>query len=281
MPTISRWQPPRAWDSSATWPGCSRSKQPLVKPTRSPALRQKAARAWAVARSTTLAAPDRDAAGDVGEAGGRHQVAAGGQRHGECRQHAVAGARDVEHLAGLGGQVHRRRAAAHQGHAGLAAGDQDGRQARRLDQPRGRLGDRLVAGIGERRGERQLLPVGGQQGDAGIAREIAALGIGDRRHAGRPRPVDDAAQHGIAQHALGVVGEDHEVGLADARLDRRQDALPGRRAHRPQLLMISPQHLLDAGDEARLRRPAPARCCRRAGDAASTRRHPRRRPRSG
>jgi len=71
------------------------------------------------------------------------------------------------------------------------------------------LGDRRVAGIGERRGERQLLPVRGQQRDAGITREIAALGIGDRRHAGRPRSVDDAAQHGIAQHTLGVVGKDH------------------------------------------------------------------------
>ena len=122
---------PRACSSRWTCPGCSRSKQPLVKPMRQPLRRQRSTCSAAASRVTILrSAPpcgdqpakqvvlarhrgadfaDHDAGRDVGQPHRDLQLQPGRHAGRERGDHGVARARHVEHLGRLGRESAARR----------------------------------------------------------------------------------------------------------------------------------------------------------------------------
>ena len=125
----------RAPASSLTWPGCSRSKQPLVKPMRRPCARHSASRSSSTSSRTRSFPPARASrpAGCAGAIRRRYRRGAALADHdrgaalaariagsksarsasidGEHRHHRVARARHVAHLHRIGRHVDRRAAA--------------------------------------------------------------------------------------------------------------------------------------------------------------------------
>ncbi len=164
----------------------------------------------------------------------------------------VAGTGHVEDAMGLGGHVEGRLAALDQRHAGGAAGDQDGAD-RDLGKhrPAGRL-SRLVALGADARELRHLLDIGREQGGAGKDRRVGLLRIDDYRHAGLVCRGDQGLDGARVEDALGVVGEDDDLGLGQ-RLGSIRDDLGGDRlGHGVDILGIDAEQLVPAGEEPRL-----------------------------
>ena len=107
------------------------------------------------------------------------------------------------------------RAGLDQGHAALAARHQQSGDAGGGDRLLGGGGDEVVVLAGHAGGRRQLAAVGRQQIGPGIAPEIPALGIDHQALARAMDHGDGALQHLVAEHALGVVGEQHDVDRAE------------------------------------------------------------------
>ncbi len=83
------------------------------------------------------------------------------------------------------------------------------------------LSSRVGAAAG---GLGEFLAIGRQQRRAAIDREIGALGIDDDGLAEFSRGVDDVADHARRQHALGVVGQQHDIGARRAAAGWRRSA---------------------------------------------------------
>ncbi len=140
-----------------------------------------------------------------------------------------------------------RLAGAQQGHALLAAGDQQGTQIQ--------LGHQCLAffqqGLFVRHRPHHRLElgqIGGQQGGAPVAAEITALGVHQHRHAGLAGQGDQPGA--VAQGALGVIGQHQGAAAGQPAFHllgerRRVLVLEG-------LLEIQPQQLLLAADHAQL-----------------------------
>ena len=105
----------------------------------------------------------------------------------------------------------------------------------------GRFGEFLAAGREQRRA---------------IEREIGALGIDDHSLAELLRGVDDVADHARGQHALGVIGQQHDVGAGELRQDGVDQFLFDIRGNRLRQFPIRAQHVGGEmlGDEAQLSR---------------------------
>ena len=88
-----------------------------------------------------------------------------------------------------------------------------------------RRGGNVLVGIGAAAGGfGKFLAVGRQQRGAAIDREIGALGIDDHALAELPRGIDDVADHARRQHALGIVGQQHDIGARRAAAGSRRSA---------------------------------------------------------
>ena len=150
-PTISRSQAPRAAVSTLTWPGCRMSKQPLVKPMRSPCLRHSARCASrSPPAGTIFSSAASDACGRIfrRNSGRRHgggalladrdrrrrirhpqrglPIGPGRERQRQRGGDRVARAGDVAHLDRQRRHVDRLAAANHQRHAVFALRHQHG-----------------------------------------------------------------------------------------------------------------------------------------------------------
>ena len=126
---------------------------------------------------------------------------------------------DVAHLDRMRRHMDRLAVARHQRHAVLALRHQHGLAIGKLHRVLRGGGDVRV-GIGAAAGRfREFLAIGRQQRRAAIDREIGALGIDDHALAEFARGVDDVADHPRGQHALGIVGQQHDIGARQQRQD--------------------------------------------------------------
>ena len=131
-------------------------------------------------------------------------------------------------------------AARHQRHAVLALRHQHGLAIGKLHRVLRRFRDALFA-VGAAAGRfREFLAVGREQRRAAIDREIGALGIDDDALAEFARGVDDVADHPRRQHALGIVGQQHDIGARQQRQDGVDQFLLDRR-RRPAAPTPSPR----------------------------------------
>lgn len=204
---------------------------------------------------------DGDGGGGIGHAQRRIPVRAGRKRYCERGGDGVTGAGDVAHLRREGRNVHGPAIARHQRHAVLALRDQD-RLA--IGEPHHVLAglDDALHRLGPAAGRfREFLAIGREQRGTAIDRPVQALGIDHHGLAELARGVDGVADHARGQHALGVVGQQHDVGARDLRQDRVDqfgfDVIGSRR----RLLPIRAQHVRGKmlGDEAGFSRGRPRR----------------------
>ena len=173
--------------------------------------------------------------------------------------HRVARAGDVAHFHRKRRHVNGFALARHQRHAVLALRHQDRLAIGELHGVLRGIGDGLV-GIGAAAGGfGEFLAVGRQQRRAAIDREIGALGIDDHPLIELLRAVDDVADHARRQHALGIVGQQHDIGAGEQRQDGVDQFLLDLAGCRLSQLPIGAQHMGREmlGDEAHLagRRP--------------------------
>lgn len=176
----------------------------------------------------------------------------GGQGGGDGGNHRIAGAGDVEHLARLSGQVSRFAGRPHQGHALLAASDENGLDAAGLYQLARRGGDgRRVVGRQTAR-LRQFLAVGRDHRGATIARPVGALGVNHHRHATRARKFDQSRRYRLGQHALAIIRQHQRAGPGHLVGGRSGQPLQCQVGDWGQRLVIGAQKLLVARDKAGL-----------------------------
>ncbi|CUU16974.1 hypothetical protein CDS [Bradyrhizobium sp.] len=217
---------------------------------------------------------DGDGSGRIGHPQRRVPVRARRERHRKRGGDGVTGTGDVAHLHGDSRNMNGLAIARHQRHAVLALRDQD-RLA--IGEPHHVLAgiDDALRRVGAAAGRlRKFLAIGREQRGAAIDRPVQALGIDDHGLAERSRGVDRVTDHARGQHALGVVGEQYDVGARDLRQDCVDqlglDVVGGR--HR--LLPIRAQHVRGKmlGDEADFSRGRPRRIAhQRAFDAGMLR----------
>ena len=179
-----------------------RSKQPLVKPTRRPWRRHASTRAQQLvqledlffdqqqilaAQGLTHLARLRhrgadlahdDAGSDVGQDRRVPERGAGGERATQRRHHRIAGAGDVEDVAGLRRQVVLLAAGLDQHHPVPAQGDEHGAEREAAEQ-RARRRDLLARRHRRVHRPGKLAPVGRDQVGAAIPGVVVALGIDD------------------------------------------------------------------------------------------------------
>ena len=204
---------------------------------------------------------DRDPRGGVGEAHRLRQRMAAGAGQRQDRDHRVAGARDVEHLARPRPLDMHRARGLDQHHALFRAGGED-RGGVGLAHHLGRRRDDLAIGCrGHPRRGGQLLLIGGDAGGAAIAREIIALGIDIDRDAERARPRDRGGDDPGPERALGVIRQDHRIDLGEGAFDRGDQRGLFLLVEIVQALLVNTHDVLMSGDITGLadRRPPRAR----------------------
>ena len=248
-PTISRSQAPRAAVSTLTWPGCRMSKQPLVKPMRRPCLRQSARCASrSPPAGTIFSSAASDACGRIfrrSSAGVTIAVpflptataAAAFAIRSAVSQSAPAASASASTAATVSPAPETSRTLTGSAGTWIASPPRGtsvmpcslcvtsiASQSARLHRVLRGVGDVLV-GIGAAAGGlRKFLAIGRQQRRAAIDREIGALGIDDHALAELSRGVDDVADHARRQHALGIVGQQHDIGARRAAAGSRRSA---------------------------------------------------------
>ncbi len=158
----------------------------------------------------------RHARGHIGQGGRVGQVLAGRQGRRQGGDHRIAGTGDVEHLACPRRQMQRRVTVAQQGHAALAAGDQ---QRLQFQFPTQRLapGHQIVLAVAAPRHRLEFVQVRGEQGGAAVTGKVGALGVDQHRLAGGARRGDQSLHR--AQRSLAVVGEHHRIGGGQAPIE--------------------------------------------------------------
>lgn len=179
----------------------------------------------------------------IGHPQGRVPVRTRRKRHRERRGDGVAGAGDITHLHGESRHMHRLAVARHQRHAVLSLRDED-RLA--IGEPHQVLGgiDDALRGVGAAAGGfGKLFTIGREQRGATIDRPVQALGIDDHGLAELSRGIDHVADHARGQDALGIVGEQHDVGVGNVRQDRLDQLGLDRVGGRQPLLPIRTQHV--------------------------------------
>ena len=261
------------------------SKQPLVKPTRSPCLRHSAEmRVEHVGRRDLLFGRERGMRQDLSpQFGLRHRrgalladgnrrrrirhpqrsfpVGAGRERQRERRRDRIARAGDVAHLHRQRRHVDGLARARHQRHAVLALRHQHGLAIGENHRIARGLRDARIA-VGAAAGRLgKFLAIWRQQGRAAIDREIGALGIDDHALAEFLRGIDHVADHPRRQDALGVIRQQHDVGARDVRQHRVDQLLLDLAGSRLRQLPVGAQHVGGKmlGDEAHLARGRPRR----------------------
>ncbi len=189
---------------------------------------------------------------DVGEHRRLRQRDPGAEGHRQCRHQRIAGTRDIGHLARAGRQVQCRLTAPHQ------------RQAFR----RTRHQHRLAAGVVQRLASGSIGSLVVRRFDPGrlahlklvrrqhrgtaVGRELAALGIGDHHASACPRLCQCAPQHGVAQHALRIVGQQDHVCRRQRVGELTKHKSLGRFVDRRGGLLIEPQQLVMTDHESSL-----------------------------
>ncbi len=164
--------------------------------------------------------------------------------------HRVAGAGNIEHRAGAGGDGVDLAGLLDQRHALLGPRGQDGAGVRIGHHVPGR-GDDLGLGRNRHaRRQRQFLQVRGDAGRAAIAAEVAALRIDEGRNSRLFGQVDDGAGRRPIDHTLVVVRQNHRADLSDVVLRGLQQGRLLLRAQGVVLLLVRADHLLLACDEA-------------------------------
>ena len=118
--------------------------------------------------------------------------------------------------------------------------------------------DGLVGREAVARREAELGAVGRQHRGAGVAREVAALGIDHHGPADAPGRLDQLPHQVGSQHALGVIREHDHVAGGEGIPGETQEAFGGALRDRLRGLRIGAQELLAAGDEAGLLGGGPA-----------------------
>ena len=158
------------------------------------------------------------------------------------------------HMHGIAVARHQRHAVLALRHQHRLAVGEDHGVARGL----GDIGVAVGAAAG-RLGK--FLAVGREQRGAAIDREIRALGIDDDALAGLARSIDHVADDARSQHALGIVGEQHDIGARELRQDGVDQLLLDLARRRRSQLPIGAQHVSGEmlGDEAHLARGRPRR----------------------
>ena len=156
----------------------------------------------------------------------------------------------------MGRYVDDLAVARHQRHAVLALRHQHSLAIRKLHRVLRGIGD-VLFGVGAAAGGFGEFPaIGRQQRRAAIDREIRALGIDYHALVKPARAVDDVSDHARRQHALGVVGQQHDIRARQKGQDGVDQLLldlhRGRRGHFP----VRAQHVGGEmlGDEAHLSR---------------------------
>ena len=176
-----------------------------------------------------------------------------------CRQtrghgggHRVAGAGNVEHVARFRGEMPRRLSLYDQAHAVRAPGRENALHAGTIDKTVGRGDDvfiavrRLSGSLGE------LLQVRRDQVRSRVRREVAALGVDHHRNACLDGEGDNLLGEAAAEHPLAVIGKYHGAAVRQRRQHLFQNAFPKPAVQRLQGFLIGAEHLLGAGDVARL-----------------------------
>ena len=165
----------------------------------------------------------------------------------QYRDHGVAGPGHVEHLARPGRQVDRGLGRLQQGHATLAAGDQqaaDSGLVQQLATTRHEFG--VVGAVADRRLE--LAHVRRHQAGPAIGGDIRPFRVDDHRLALVAGARDERCR--VTQGTLGIVRQDDTVDLRQGGLERCQQR--PRVDHRRVFLEVEPDQLLVAADHAQL-----------------------------
>ena len=301
-PTTSRSHQRRApVPAGAHGPGCSRSKQPLVKPTRQPRRRQRSTCSTrrGAATSPCAARRARASAPPAGRSRAprrcrpcpprcRPRCWPAARRPAARAPPASPAASDRDHrVAGAGDVVHLRRP--RPGNGGRASPSSSVmpsslRVTSTAPKPcacaqRARGGDDRRLGVHRHAGRLgQFGAVRRDQVGAGIARVVARPSGPPPRGARRPaRGGDQALRGGAVQHALAVVGQHHHGGRGHRVAgDARPCGPRGADGSALRPLLVGAQQLLAGGDEAGLgrgvrARPAPAARARRPAGRRSAR----------
>ncbi len=193
---------------------------------------------------------DHDAGRQIGELGRLEERQPCRERRRERRHDRVARARNIEHLARRGGNM-VGLVGRHQDHALAPPRREHRAEAMRRDQRARRLDRLLVAAHRQTRRRGQLGAVRRDDGGAAIDAVVGRLGIDDDRPPRRARGGDRLAEQAARQRALAVIGQHHHRGLAQGGVQGGHEAGLARRLDRLHRLMVRPQELLRAGDEAR------------------------------
>ena len=189
-----------------------------------------------------------DARGDIGQRHCLGQFRTRRHRGGQHGDHRVPGARDIVDLA-----CHRRHvqfllAGPQQGHAVFAAGYQQGLQVQLVHELLS-LGHQLALGPAGADHRFQLVQVGGEQGGAPVAGEVAALGVHQHRHGAGPGDLDKGLRP--RQRALGVVRQHQHLAAIQQLRQVRDESLHVGRCRR-RLLEIQANKLLVPADYPQL-----------------------------
>ena len=197
---------------------------------------------------------DRDAGGRVRELGGGDEVDALAERGGERRHHRISRAGDIEHLARNRPEMGNATVGGDERHAVAAAGDQDRAQAVPGDEVAASDNDGVVGLQALPRSKPELGAVGRQHRGAGVAREVAALGIDHHRSRGALGRLYQLPHQFGRKHALGVIREHDHVASREGIPGEAEETLGRALGDRVGRLRIGAQKLLTAG-EVRSTRP--------------------------
>ncbi|MCY1174269.1 hypothetical protein D9M73_144650 [compost metagenome] len=146
------------------------------------------------------------------------QVLTRGNGCGKGGDDSIAGTGHIEHLACPCRQVQRRLTNAQQGHAMLAAGDQQGAQVQVLQQLQA-LGDQFGLIDATANDGLELAEVRGNQAGATVDGKVLALGVGQHRNALGPRRLDQVLV--VLQCTFAVVGQDQHLDAFEQAVDLR------------------------------------------------------------
>ncbi len=150
-----------------------------------------------------------------------------------------------------------RTAAANQGQSLGRAGHQHRLAAGGVQRgPPGAVGLGVMLGVDAGR-QPDLMLVRRQDGGTVIGREIGPLRIGNHQRAARCGGSQRGGQHRLAQHALGIVRQHHDVCPVKRRREPRQHRRCGARRQRLGGFFVEPQELVRSCHEAGLGRGRP------------------------
>ena len=198
---------------------------------------------------------DRDASGRIADPGGGLDRGPGRQGQRKRRDDRVARAGNVEHLKRVGGKMGDRTfriVRVIDGHPLRAAREHDGFDPRPLvEDLGGDLGVMVVHAV-DARDHAGLGGVRRHHRRAGVARDVAGLGVDDYGNVARPRDFDDPPDEDRNEHAFGVVGQDDRRNLVDRLVQPAANRVDVVLTEMKAALDVEPHDLVAAGNVANL-----------------------------